>query len=289
MHGSGGVTVRSSLAIVAALLTTTAIAGADDPAFADVMRRAHGYVVVYEDTELSSVIAHERYKQERLDSKAKRKGERTLQSDYLLFQVPPDEDWLALRDVYEVDGQAVAQRGERLKELFKGDTTLPASSVMEIVNDSARFNMASELYYRTVNVPTFALRFLRPSSRERVTFSKAGEEQIAGTKTWVIAYRETRGPTFSATPEGRDLPAQGRFWIEPESGAVIRSEMILGGSRRLAARVNITVTYGVEPTLAFRVPVEMRERYDNPRREKDDVVVTEATYSNFRPFDRRKL
>jgi len=289
MHASSGVPVRLGLVIVAALLTTSAITAADDSAFADVMRRAHGYVVLYEDNALSSVIAHERYRQERLDAKAKRKGERILLSDYILFQMPPDEDWLALRDVYEVDGQAVAQRGARLKELFGGIKTLGTSGVMDIVNDSTRFNMASELYYRTVNVPTFALRFLRPSSRARVTFSKAGEEPIAGTKTWVIAYRETRGPTFSATPDGRDLPAQGRFWIEPESGAVVRSEMILGGSRRLPARVNITVTYGIEPSLGFRVPVEMRERYDNPRREKDDVVVTQATYSDFRPFDRRAL
>jgi hypothetical protein len=188
-----------------------------------------------------------------------------------------------------VDGQPVAQRGARLKELFAGIGTLDRGSVIDIVNDSARFNMASDLYYRTLNVPTFALRFLRPASRARVTFSKAGEEAIAATKTWVISYRETGGPTFSGTPEGRDLPAQGRFWIEPESGAVVRSEMILGGTRRLPARVNITVTYGIEPALGFRVPVEMQERYDNPRRQKDDVVVTQATYSDFRPFDRRKL
>ena len=38
-----------------------------------------------------------------LDSLGKIKQERTLLSDYLMVQLP-DEDWVALRDVYEVDG-----------------------------------------------------------------------------------------------------------------------------------------------------------------------------------------
>ena len=96
-------------------------------------------------------------------------------------------------------------------------------------------------------------------------------------------------PTFSATTEGKDVPAHGRFWVEPDTGAVLRSEMILGGDRRLRPRATITVDYGRDPFLAFRVPVEMRERYDNPRRKGADVVVAVATYSDFRRFDWRAL
>ena len=82
---------------------------------------------------------------------------------------------------------------------------------------------------------------------------------------WVVEYRETKGPTFVATPERRDLPAHGRFWVEPDTGVVLRSEMVVGGTRRMPARVTITVTYRHEPAIGFLVPIEMLERYDNPR------------------------
>jgi len=69
----------------------------------------------------------------------------------------------------------------------------------------------------------------------------------------------------------------------------MRSEMIVGGTRGTSPRATITVTYRYEPALGFRVPIEMLERYDNPRHRKDDVVVARATYSEFRPFNWRTL
>ena len=183
----------------------------------------------------------------------------------MLFQLPPSEDWFALRDVYEVDGVPVGDRAARLTELFTRPRELQADRAMEIMKENGRFNLAPDLYYRTVNVPTFALRFLRPASRSRIVFNKIGEERVENTLAWVLEYRETKGPTFVATPERRDLPAHGRFWVEPDTGVVLRSEMVVGGTRRMPARVTITVTYRHEPALGFRVPIEMLERYDNPR------------------------
>jgi len=69
----------------------------------------------------------------------------------------------------------------------------------------------------------------------------------------------------------------------------MRSEMMVGGTRRTSARVTITVTYRHEPALGFRVPIEMLERYENPRHLQDDVVLARATYSEFQPFDWRTL
>jgi hypothetical protein len=253
--------------------------------FADVMRRVHAYVVLYED-QLSTIRASERYEQQWLDSGGRVKGQRTLRSDYLLLQLP-DEDWVSVRDVHEVDGTAVAEPGARLTLLFSGPREQLAERVMSMASETARFNLGGDLYYRTVNLPTFALRMLRPASRKRVAFSKAGDDQVDGRATWIVAFRETKGPTFSAKPDGSDLPAHGRFWVEPDTGAVVQSEMILGGTRRLPARATITVTYRYDPSLGFRVPIEMHERYDTPRRKRADVVVTHATYAEFRRFDWR--
>jgi len=274
-----------AITVIAALLVTVGAAQSDT--FADVMRRAHEYVVVYEDHELSSVMASEHYHQQRLDRVGQSQMDRVLRSDYLIFQLPPQEDWFALRDVYEVDGMPVGDRAARLRELFARPRATVADRAMEIAAENARFNLGD--IYRTINVPTFALRLLRPMDRGRIRYQKAGEEQIEGKQTWVVNYEEIKGPTFSATRGGRDLPAHGRFWIEPDTGAVVRSEMILGGTRQLRDRATVTVTYGVEPSLGFRVPVEMRERYDRPNRKNADVIVAVATYSGFRRFDPRTL
>ncbi len=92
---------------MAALLTRDgAVTRADTQTLTDVMRRAHQYVVLYEDHELSTVVAREQYQQQWLDARGNTKTERTLTSDYLLFQLPPSEDWFALRDVHDVDGSA---------------------------------------------------------------------------------------------------------------------------------------------------------------------------------------
>jgi hypothetical protein len=274
-----------AITVIAALLVTVGAAQSDT--FADVMRRAHEYVVVYEDHELSSVMASEHYHQQLFDRFGQSKVDRVLRSDYLIVQLPPQEDWFALRDVYEVDGMPISDRAARFRQLFAGPRATVTDRAMEIAAENARFNLGD--IYRTINVPTFALRLLRPMSRGRSRYQKTGEEQIESTHTWVVNYEETRGPTFSATRGGRDLPAHGRFWIEPDTGVVVRSEMILGGTRQLRDRATITVTYGLEPSLGFRVPVEMRERYDRPDRKNADVIVAVATYSGFRRFDLRTL
>jgi hypothetical protein len=280
-------TFRLPIVLSASLCAAGALTSAETATFAEVMRRVHAYVTVYEDHELSTVMASERYHQQLLGADGTVKAERTLLSDYLLLQLP-DEDWVAVRDVYAVDGTMMTNRGARLQTLFAGPPEQLGKRVMKLARENVIFNLGG-LYYRTLNLPTFALRMLRPASREKVQFEQAGEEQVDATATWVVAFRETKGPTFSATPSGTDVPAHGRFWIDPATGAVLRSEMILGGTRRLSARATITVTYALDRSLGFRIPSEMRERYDNPRRKRDDVVMTVATYSEFRRFHWRAL
>ena len=281
--------LRASLALLVVWVPAVGtLAAPDTPTLAEVMRRVHEYVGVYEDHELSTVIARERYHQQWLAADATIKGERTLLSDYLVLQLP-DEDWVALRDVYDVDGAAIDDRANQLNEVFRGPRKELGARAMKMAEDNAkRFNLGDP-YFRTMNLPTFALRVLRPANRARIEFNKLAEENVDGMGAWVVAFREAKGPTFSATTDGADVPAHGRFWVEPDTGAVLRSEMILGGSRRLPSRATITVTYGREPSLGFRIPTEMRERYDNPRRKSADVVVALATYSDFRRFDWRAL
>jgi hypothetical protein len=282
-----GSKVKLNALLVAAVAWSVTQPPAETLTFAQVLRRAHEYVVTYEDHELSSVMAEEHYQQEVFNPEGQRTAQRVLRSDYLIFQLPPDEDWFALRDVYEVDGEVVGERLARAKRLFSttGDSVERA---MEMAAESARFNLGTVV--RTINVPTFPLRFLRPASRSRFQFTAAGEEDVGGVRAWIVSYRETKGPTFSASPEGRDVPASGRFWVEPQTGAIVRSELVMGGTRRVPPRATILVQYRREETFGLWVPAEMQERYDYPRaRETGEVVTATARYSSLRPFDRRSL
>jgi hypothetical protein len=278
---------------------TASLSAQQKLSFDEVMRRAHAYVAVYEDHQLSSLIAREEYKQQwvrhdlrdpertLLSERTVVSEERTLVSEYMIFQLPPSEDWFALRDVREVDGVPVADHDVRLKLLFTDSRHRIEQLAMAVDQESARFNLGD--VPRTVNLPTFALRFLRPSNRKRFDYRKEAEERVGDAVTWVVGYRETHSPTFSGTARGEDVPASGRFWIDPATGAVLRTEMILGGTRKLPQRATVTVTYALDETLAFWVPIEMRETYDKPRQKNSAVINAVATYSTFRPFDPRTL
>jgi hypothetical protein len=279
--------VNRNVLTVAAVAWSIAQPAPEPTMFAQVLRRAHEYVVIYEDHELSSVIAEEEYQQEVFNAQGQRTAQRMLRSDYFIFQLPPDEDWFALRDVYEVDGQPTGERLARARRLFSttGDSVERATAMAE---ESARYNLGTVV--RTINVPTFPLRFLRPASRPRFRFEAGGEEEVGGVRTWIVSYRETRGPTFSASPDGRDVPARGRFWVEPTTGAIVRSELIMGGTRRVPARATIIVTYRQDAALGLWAPAEMQERYDYPRAATTaEVVTATAKYSSLRPFDRKSL
>jgi hypothetical protein len=280
--------VKLSAFVIAAVTWSLAQPAPQATTFEQVLRRAHEYVVLYEDHELSTVIAEEHYEQAVFNASGRRTAQRTLLSDYVIFQLPPDEDWFALRDVYEVDGEVIGERLTRVRNLFSKTGEATSRRAMDMAEESARFNIGTVV--RTINLPTFPLRFLRPVNRSRFVFAGAGQESINGVGTWIVSYREIKTPTFSVSPEGRDVPAHGRFWVEPETGAIVRSELIMGGTRRVPVRATITVTYRRAEELGFWVPAEMQERYDNPRDVKTAEIVTgSAKYSSLRPFKKEGL
>ena len=243
------------------------------------MLRAHAYVVEYEH-DLSGIVAEERWHQRIVRHDGATQRERILQSDYLVFQLLPEEDWFAFRDVFEVDGEPVGNREERFRELFARGPASVVEHAMEIAAESARYNLGD--VYRTINLPTFVLAFLRPSNRSRFVFEKLGEETIYGTPTWVMSYREIKEPTFIRTRLGKALKSHGRLWIDPMTGRLVRSELVTGGDRTVPERATIVVTYGPQPALGLWVPIEMSEVYDNPRKKNASRITGSATYSRFR-------
>ena len=85
---------------------------AQELSLADVMRRAHEFVVEYED-DLSTVVAEEHYEQRVLGEDGGLEQQRVLVSDYRVTQLLPHEAWIGVRDVFEVDGTVVRERAHR--------------------------------------------------------------------------------------------------------------------------------------------------------------------------------
>lgn len=275
---------------------------AREPSLKTVLASASGYVVRFEH-DLSGLIAEEHYTQnlEALNPGASQPQDaepdvthRELRSDLLLVQARRPDEYVQFRDVFEVDGQPVRDRNDRLLLLFTQPTDATTTETRRIADESARYNIGQIM--RNINVPVLPLRFLDPSNRWRFKFSlkSRGDEPsvTAGlpdsatfrvsTEVWVIEYRETESHTMIRTTNQSDLPSRGRFWIEPSTGRVLMSEFIAENS---VVHSRIDVSYQSEPLLDLYVPIEMREVYTD--RTYPYRITGTATYSNYRHFDAR--
>ena len=287
----------SSLLIVLALCAggATICASAQDLTLREVLARAGAYVEAF-NNDLASIVAEEHYVQSwsRPSVLPGTRGDvvtrRELLSDLMLVKPAPTPGWMQYRDVFEVDGVAVRDRAERLTQLFLEPTTSTDGQIMRTLEESARHNLGD--IERNFNTPVFTLQFLDHQSRFKFTRADARTPSSASqttsdtgafrvaTEVWVIRYEERVRPTIVHTPEGKDVPARGRFWIEPESGRVLMSELVVGDRGRQGT---VNVSYQSEPYLGLLVPIEMRERYEHRRgKSRIDGV---ATYGKFRKIE----
>jgi hypothetical protein len=291
----------SLLLVILAAAPPLRSAAAQDPSVNTVLARAAAYVASFQQ-QLSGIVAEETYVQEIKNSSNRSMlstdvpglRSRALRSDFLLVKPANADRYVEFRDVFEVDGRAVRDRQERLSQLFLDPTAANVDQARAIVLESARYNIGN--IPRTVNTPMLPLIFLLPQYQDRFRFKRAdgGTPRLSGlvvsarggdsptfrssTEMWVIEFRERARNTVIRTVDGRDFPATGRFWIDPASGAVLMTELIMD---RVEVRAEIDVSYQSEPLLGFNVPVEMREKYQA----KYDRVDGIATYGRFRRFD----
>jgi hypothetical protein len=273
-----------------ALAQPAASDASPQPTLEQVLARATQYVLDYQKN-LSGLVSEEHYLQ------SWRRGSRmpetrALRSDVLLTQPPGGRRYLMFRDVFEVDGRQVRDRDERLQRLFLSPSAVTSTQVYRIIEESARYNIGN--VQRTVNTPTLALVFLDPQFQGHFRFERSADRvaetdrAVGGGGTprftvpddlWVIAYEETARDTLMSGGAGLALPASGRFWVEPDSGRVVMTEMYL---RNRAVDALVDVRYDMAPAVGVFVPVAMRERYRDLRR--DSVIEGSAEYSRVRRF-----
>lgn len=180
---------------------------------------------------------------------------RRLLSEVLLIPVSGGMR-IGYRDVFEVDGKPVQERTERLRGLFESSSAESEIELGRIAAESARFNLGP--LRRTANLPTMPLLFLTSARRPGLYFSRGGRDERDGHDLVEIDFREDGSPTLVADADGRDMPARGRLWIEPGSGAVREIELRVGERVR---RI-LHVWFRNEPRMSILVPDRMWEWYE---------------------------
>lgn len=281
--------------VAGALLAGAPEAEGEDDRLSAVLARTAAYVAEFRQR-LSGLVAEETYTQDirdvgRLTGSPRPHQSRTLASDLLLVRPADGDRYVELRDVFAVDGQAIRERQSRLEDLVKQSTDAAGRQIRDIIATSARYNIGSVV--RNINTPLMPLQFLDRANQSRFRFKHVARPSPVfqnaspqapdtpvfrvSVEMWNVEYEERQKHTIIRTTSGDDLPAKGRFWINPATGAVLISELILHGE---GVQSMVTVSYQSEPVLGFLVPVEMRETYLRG----GERITGQATYGQFRPL-----
>jgi hypothetical protein len=162
---------------------------------------------------------------------------RQLLSDVLMVQLK-DRRWFSYRDVADVDGQAVRDRTDRVRELFLSKTADREGQFRRIAFESARYNLGD--LRRDLNLPTVTLSLLRRLNHARFEFKRAKDETIDQRPCRVLTYKEKVIPTLVATPNSGDIFIYGRIWLDQADGNVRRTELRFerGSEKRSYIRVD---------------------------------------------------
>ncbi|HEX6217535.1 MAG TPA: hypothetical protein VFZ38_22035 [Vicinamibacterales bacterium] len=281
----------SGLAVAIAIVSAAAHPLAA-PSLEEVLNRAASYVERFR-RQLSEIVSEETYRQSLVRTpqgpgSVLTEQSRTLRSHLLLVRPANVERYVEFRDVFDVDGDPVRDRQDRVSALWRTGSAESSARLGAILEESARYNIGA--IQRNINTPLMALMFLDAAHRKRFTFKHvdhprpvfgAGQQANdtgvfrVSTEMWSIEFEERRGNTIIKRPNGGDLRSRGRFWIDPDTGAVLISELIVDGG---GVRASVTVSYQSEPLMGFLVPVEMRESYER----RGEAITGHAVYGKFR-------
>ena len=140
------------------------------------------------------------------------------------MRVDEDGQWVGFRDVVELNGRQLEERGDRLATLFVDGGTNALAQARRISEESARYNLGAT--ERTFNVPTYPLFFLHPANVDRFRFERlrTGRAGCAGAAAaWDVRFEEVAYPTMArGLPVASACPPRGRFCLDPQSGRVAR-------------------------------------------------------------------
>src|SRR5262249_41533640 len=127
------------------------------------------------------------------------------------------------RDVFEVDGIPVRDREQRLAKLFMQPSADSVAQADRIKNESARYNLGPML--RTINNPILPVFVLQPAVQLRFRFTPGKRDASAGPGIFIVDFKEEGRPTLIRGRAEMDLFSYGTFWIEAETGRLMKADM----------------------------------------------------------------
>lgn len=219
----------------------------------DVLRRTGRYVASYLE-EGFGLVLEESYQQRMMDGTSI--AVRRLRSDITLV-INARYGWVALRDVFEVDGRAVRDREHRLLGLFTDPRADALAQAHQVVAEGARFNLTprSVTMTRTINMPFTALRFFQAEIQGRSRF-RLEAVTSRGRRLARLHFTEIARPRLIASPD--DAAASGYALVQPDSGVIEETSLTIqtGGMKG-----TVTTQFGPEPSFVSWRPVSMHEVY----------------------------
>lgn len=221
-----------------------------------------------------SLVAFEEYVQN-ATARTGRAEHQVTTAELVMVRLQSAASWITFRDVLTVNKRPVRDREERLLKLLQSPEANALAQARRIAQESARYNLGR--ITRTMNVPDMALEYLQPRHAARIRFETLRNETIDGRPVVVLRFSESAGPSIVRNLMGADLLARGRVWAEPDSGAIVRTELLL---QDRVSNGTCTVDFRIDPRLGIRVPIKMTERYGMTGETIDAV----ARYSDFRRF-----
>jgi hypothetical protein len=254
------------------------VTGARSPEFEILLEKLSEYAQAYTG-HFSALVAEESYSQKAPHEHRQRR----LRSDLLFVRLEPSAEWVSFRDVFEVDGQPVRDRELRLEKLFLTPASGGRARLEAIREESARYNLTP--IARTINVPLYPLKILLPENIGRFQFSPGRAVQIDGVRAESVVFTEAGWPALVRDLDGRDVPLQGHFLVDPKTGAILESAI---SAELMEASASIVVRYARDARMGLWVPAEMKERYRTAARAameaEETVLEGTARYSNLRRF-----
>jgi hypothetical protein len=245
------------------------------PRLDDIVAALHQYVHDYED-KLTLIVADESYLQTAYDLASRRpKGPpRQTKSEVFFAFTPTSKQWLAVRDVESVDGQALLNRPDVASML----ASAPAKEVASTLKTyNSRYNVGS--IYRNFNEPTLSLELFDTANHEDLAFELKRLDAGSGVSLATLGFRERGAPTLIFDRDQHPVQSSGEVTVETATGRVRK---IVLKARSVDVLSELETTYGHDAKLDLWLPVEFVEHYTT---HPDQEIVCRATHANFRRFE----
>ena len=259
-------------AVASALLTAQAPLNTSTKA---VVAAASAYVADYQ-SQLRFVVADETYTQEATRERGGTER-RLMTGELFLVFLAGDNEWIAVHDVAEVDGQKVTDRDGLRALLQKGEVSRVAKLV---ANRNAAFNIGG--INRNFNEPTLPLLLLAPQRVGTVSFDRRRVERTEQGARITLSFTDRGRPTLIRSARGGQIHSTGEMIVDAATGRIERTMIRLENEDIVAA---LSTEYTLDDKLKLWVPAVFNEAYSGRVGGVRETIRCEARYTNYRRFE----